>query len=122
LEWIFLFFLILFQINILIYIYLCDPSASPSVAPANSPFLKSSVHYQLPSKFDCNVLDNVMAFVTLPVVRKSIQEQAQMHETLRHFSREDSGVELHSNSESPVEEDPDGELSDSKADISETCK
>lgn len=60
--------------------------------------------------------------ITLPVVRKSIQEQAQMHETLRHFSREDSGVELHSNSESPVEEDPDGELSDSKADISETCK
>ncbi|KMY92096.1 uncharacterized protein Dsimw501_GD15300 [Drosophila simulans] len=58
--------------------------------------------------------------ITLPVVRKSVQEQAQMHETLRHFSREDSGVELHSNSESPVEEDPDGELSDSKADISET--
>ncbi|EDV59631.1 protein kintoun [Drosophila erecta] len=57
--------------------------------------------------------------ITLPVVRKSSKEQAQMHETLRHFSREDSGVELHSNSESPVEEDPDGELSDSKADISD---
>nr|XP_016928564.1 protein kintoun [Drosophila suzukii]XP_016928565.1 protein kintoun [Drosophila suzukii]XP_036669385.1 protein kintoun [Drosophila suzukii] len=57
--------------------------------------------------------------ITLPVVRKSVQEQGQMHDTLRHFSREDSGVELHSNSESPVEEDPDGELSDSKADISE---
>jgi len=56
------------------------------------------------------------------VVRKSVQEQGQMHETLRHFSREDSGVELHSNSESPVEEDPDGELSDSKADISEIGK
>ncbi|XP_017078700.1 protein kintoun [Drosophila eugracilis] len=59
--------------------------------------------------------------ITLPVVRKSGQEHAQMHETLRNFSREDSGVELHSNSESPVEEDPDGELSDSKADISETA-
>jgi len=60
--------------------------------------------------------------ITLPVVRKSVQEQGQMHDTLRHFSREDSGVELHSNSESPVEEDPDGELSDSKADISEIGK
>ncbi|XP_017061449.1 protein kintoun [Drosophila ficusphila] len=59
--------------------------------------------------------------ITLPVVRKGGREQAQMHETLRHFSREDSGVELHSNSESPVEEDPDGELSDSKADTSETA-
>ncbi|XP_043649730.1 protein kintoun [Drosophila teissieri] len=57
--------------------------------------------------------------ITLPVVRKSTKEEAQMHDTLRHFSREDSGVELHSNSESPVEEDPDGELSDSKPDISE---
>uniref|UniRef100_A0A6P4FKZ8 Protein kintoun n=1 Tax=Drosophila rhopaloa TaxID=1041015 RepID=A0A6P4FKZ8_DRORH len=59
--------------------------------------------------------------ITLPVVRKSGREQAQMHDTLRHFSREDSGVELHSNSESPVEEDPDGELSDSKAETSETA-
>jgi len=26
-------------------------------------FLKRHLHYQLPAKFDCNVLDNVMAFV-----------------------------------------------------------
>ncbi|KAH8291075.1 hypothetical protein KR054_008244 [Drosophila jambulina] len=59
--------------------------------------------------------------ITLPVVRTNVREQRQMHDTLRHFSREDSGVELHSNSESPVEEDGDGDLSDSKADTSETA-
>ncbi|KAH8357762.1 hypothetical protein KR200_003436 [Drosophila serrata] len=59
--------------------------------------------------------------ITLPVVRTNVREQRQMHDTLRHLSREDSGVELHSNSESPVEEDCDGDLSDSKADTSETA-
>lgn len=63
---------------------MCDPSASPSVAPANSPFLKSSVHYQLPSKFDCNVLDNVMAFVLhVPNVQpdsiEQLREQRSLH-------------------------------------------
>ncbi|KAH8372952.1 hypothetical protein KR009_008782 [Drosophila setifemur] len=58
--------------------------------------------------------------ITLPVVRTGVPEQRQMHDTLRHFSREDSGVELHSNSESPVEEEEaDGDLSDSKADTSD---
>lgn len=59
--------------------------------------------------------------ITLPVVRTNGREQRQMHDTLRHFSREDSGVELHSNSESPVEEDGDGDLSDFKADAAETA-
>ncbi|KAH8316348.1 hypothetical protein KR067_005677 [Drosophila pandora] len=59
--------------------------------------------------------------ITLPVVRSSVPQQRDMHDTLRHFSREDSGVELHSNSESPVEEEEaDADLSDSKADTSET--
>ncbi|XP_050326770.1 protein kintoun [Bactrocera neohumeralis] len=34
----------------------------PSISTANN-FLKSSVQYQLPAKFDCNVLDNVMSLV-----------------------------------------------------------
>ncbi|XP_022226802.2 protein kintoun isoform X2 [Drosophila obscura] len=52
--------------------------------------------------------------ITLPVVRKSVNQQRQMHDTLRYLSREDSGVELHSNSESPVEEDEgaDGDMPD----------
>ncbi|KAH8275208.1 hypothetical protein KR026_002254 [Drosophila bipectinata] len=59
--------------------------------------------------------------ITLPVVRTSVPQQREMHDTLRHFTREDSGVELHSNSESPVEEEEaDADLSDSKADTSET--
>ncbi|XP_001360324.3 protein kintoun isoform X1 [Drosophila pseudoobscura] len=48
--------------------------------------------------------------ITLPVVRKSVNQQRQMHDTLRYLSREDSGVELHSNSESPVEDDADGDM------------
>ncbi|BFG04303.1 protein kintoun [Drosophila madeirensis] len=48
--------------------------------------------------------------ITLPVVRKSFNQQRQMHDTLRFLSREDSGVELHSNSESPVEDNADGDI------------
>ncbi|KAH8284525.1 hypothetical protein KR018_002911 [Drosophila ironensis] len=70
------------------------------------------------ARFD---VDTRRLSITLPVVRTSVPEQREMHDTLRHFSREDSGVELHSNSESPVEEEEaDGNLSDSKADTSET--
>ncbi|CAD7014325.1 unnamed protein product [Ceratitis capitata] len=46
-----------------------SPPSSSSTATLPSPtnsannFLKSPIQYQLPAKFDCNVLDNVMSFV-----------------------------------------------------------
>ncbi|XP_054737492.1 protein kintoun [Anastrepha obliqua] len=42
------------------------PAIAPTLpSPANAPnhFLKSSIQYHLPAKFDCNVLDNVMSLV-----------------------------------------------------------
>lgn len=61
------------------------------------------------AKFD---VDTRHLVITLPVVQQSITKQREMHETLLHFNREDSGVEsdmlnedLHSsNAESPIEE------------------
>ncbi|XP_065368651.1 protein kintoun isoform X2 [Calliphora vicina] len=60
------------------------------------------------AKFD---VDTRRLVITLPVIRASVEKQRQMHESLLHLSREDSGVEsdmrdelLSSNSESPVEE------------------
>lgn len=35
----------------------------PTVDTSPRSFLKNNLHYQLPAKFDCNVLDNVLAFV-----------------------------------------------------------
>ncbi|KAH8413878.1 hypothetical protein KR222_011628, partial [Zaprionus bogoriensis] len=46
--------------------------------------------------------------ITLPVVRSTASEQRELHDTLRLLSREDSGVELNSNSESPAEDEPEG--------------
>ncbi|EDW01688.1 protein kintoun [Drosophila grimshawi] len=46
--------------------------------------------------------------ITLPVVRSSAREQRQMHDNVRILSREDSGVELNSNSESPAEDEEAG--------------
>jgi len=43
--------------------------------------------------------------ITLPVVRSTARQQREMHDTVRLLSREDSGVELSSHSESPGEEE-----------------
>lgn len=60
------------------------------------------------AKFD---VDTRHLVITLPVIRPSVEKQRQMHETLLHLSREDSGVEsdmrdelLSSTSESPVQD------------------
>lgn len=60
------------------------------------------------AKFDT---DTRRLTVVLPVVQATVEKQREMHETLLHLSREDSGVEsdirdelLSNNSESPVEE------------------
>ncbi|EDW08480.2 protein kintoun [Drosophila mojavensis] len=43
--------------------------------------------------------------ITLPVVRSTPREERNLHDTVRNLSREDSGVELNSNGESPVEDE-----------------
>lgn len=47
--------------------------------------------------------------ITLPVVRSTAREEREKHDTLRLLSREDSGVELNSNSESPAEDETEAE-------------
>ncbi|XP_064541487.1 protein kintoun [Drosophila montana] len=47
--------------------------------------------------------------ITLPVVRSTARQQRNLHDTVRTLTREDSGVELNSNGESPVEDEAEAE-------------
>ncbi|KRF97886.1 uncharacterized protein Dwil_GK27737 [Drosophila willistoni] len=63
-----------------------EEEVKTKVKPTSNPpsFLKSSLHYQLPGKFDCNLLDNCMAF-TLHVANvqpdsiEYVQEKRSLH-------------------------------------------
>lgn len=57
--------------------------------------------------------------ITLPVVRSTAREEREKHDTLRLLSREDSGVELNSNSESPAEDEPEAEANEAIVELTE---
>ncbi|KAM8713926.1 hypothetical protein ACLKA7_014136 [Drosophila subpalustris] len=61
-----------------------DTNAFPAtVNDTPRSFLKSHLHYQLPAKFDCNVLDTVMAFVLhVPNVQPDSIETLQLPRSL----------------------------------------
>lgn len=72
--------------NILHVIFSSIPFAVPPTVDIKSPrsFLKKHLHYQLPAKFDCNVLDNVLAFVlhvanVQPDSLQTLKQDQQVH-------------------------------------------
>lgn len=105
-------------INILHFIFFSlSLFAVPPTVDIKSPrsFLKHHLHYQLPTKFDCNVLDNVLAFVlhVANVQPDSLQTLKQQHRVHLQFASMGTGyyptyyaflVELpqQSESESPL--------------------